>query len=365
MSREQNGIPGSGRRKRIVTIVGARPQFIKAFPLSRLFRLRPDYEEILVHTGQHFNWNMSDVFFAELGIESPRYSLNIHGGGHGAMTGRMLGAIEEILQNERPDATLVYGDTNSTLAGGLAAVKCDIPVVHVEAGLRSHNRRMPEEINRIVVDHVSSLLLCPTRKAVENLAGEGIAAAVYHVGDLMFDAVRIATPLASQSTILGRLGLIEKMYGLATFHRQENLASRTRMETIIRYLDQESRQRPLIIPIHPHTRDSMENAGLAFQSPAILTIPPLGYLDMCQLTRSAAIVLTDSGGLQREAYFHRVPCITLRNETEWIETIEHGWNRLWTVESFAPRRDIPDYDNAHAAEAIINVIDHELATTSR
>ena len=353
------------RPKRIVTIVGARPQFIKAFPLSRLFSLRPDYEEILVHTGQHFNWNMSDVFFAELGIESPRYSLNIHGGGHGVMTGRMLGAIEEILLQERPDAVLVYGDTNSTLAGGLAAVKCNIPVVHVEAGLRSHNRRMPEEINRVVVDHVSSLLLCPTRKAIDNLASEGITAAVYHVGDLMFDAVRIATPLASQSTILDRLGLSKKMYGLATFHRQENLVSRARMETIIRYLDRESRERPLVIPLHPHTKDSLESAGLAFDSPAILTMPPLGYLDMCQLTRSAAIVLTDSGGLQREAYFHRVPCITLRDETEWIETIEYGWNRLWTAEGFAPRRDIPDYDNTHAAEAIINVIDHELATGSR
>lgn len=279
------------------------------------------------------------------------------------MTGRMLGAIEEILLDEKPDATLVYGDTNSTLAGAVAAAKCNIPVIHVEAGLRSHNRQMPEEINRVVVDHVSSLLLCPTRRAVENLAREGIVRGVHCVGDLMFDAVRIAGPLAPQSTVLERLGLKEKSFGVTTFHRQENLANKSRMERIIRYLREEARIRPLVIPLHPRTSEALQNSGLAFDSDAIVTIPPLGYFDMCQLTRSSAIVLTDSGGLQREAYFYRVPCVTLRDETEWVETIECGWNRLWTTESFAPRREIPDYDTRHAAQAILDVLQTELPSS--
>lgn len=351
---------------RILTVVGARPQFVKAFPLSREFRRRNTIKEILVHTGQHFNWNMSDVFFSELGIDNPRYSLNIHGGPHGAMTGRMLAAIEEILLKERPDAVLVYGDTNSTLAGALAAAKCATPVVHVEAGLRSRNRNMPEEINRIVVDHLSSVLLSPTSTAVENLAREGITARVHRVGDLTFDAVRAVVPVAAEhSTILERLALTERSYGVATLHRQENLANRSRMAAIIAYLEEQAQVRPIVIPLHPRTQEALKQAEIAFSSRACRTIEPLGYVDMCQLVRCAAIVLTDSGGLQREAYAHRVPCVTLRDETEWTETIECGWNRLWTTPEFLPRRSVAEYENVCAAELIANSIEEFATALSR
>ena len=356
------GIPSTSRRqRRILTVVGARPQFVKAFPLSRELRLHDAFEEILVHTGQHFDWNMSDVFFTELGIETPRYNLNIHGGGHGAMTGRMLQAIEEILLAENPAGILVYGDTNSTLAGALAAAKCDVPIIHVEAGLRSHNRRMPEEVNRLVVDHLAAFLFCPTSRAVGNLEREGITSGVYRVGDLMYDAVKIAAPLARQhSGILERLGLKERAYGVATFHRQENLADRARMASIISYLHEQSRTLPLIVPLHPRTREAMEAASLAFEPGRITPIPPLGYLDMSHLINAAAMIFTDSGGLQREAYFHRVPCVTLRDETEWVETIECGWNRFWTSADFQPRRDIPELEEENAAEAIFHVLDAHL-----
>ena len=351
----------SRRPRRILTIVGARPQFVKAFPLSRELRLHDAFDEILVHTGQHFDWNMSDVFFTELGIEAPRYNLNIHGGGHGAMTGRMLQAIEDILITESPAAVLVYGDTNSTLAGALASAKCAVPVIHIEAGLRSYNRRMPEEVNRVVVDHLSSILLCPTFRAVENLAREGISSGVYRVGDLMFDAVKIATPLAMQhSGILERLGLAAGAYGVATFHRQENLANAARLAAIVDYLLNQSRSVPLVVPLHPRTREVLASASLGFERGAITPIPPLGYLDMCRLISAAAMVFTDSGGLQREAYFHRVPCITLRDETEWVETIECGWNRLWTSTAFCPRRDIPELEEENAAEAIFHLLDQQL-----
>jgi UDP-GlcNAc3NAcA epimerase len=351
----------SRRPRRILTIVGARPQFVKAFPLSRELRLHDAFDEILVHTGQHYDWNMSDVFFTELGIETPRYNLNIHGGGHGAMTGRMLQAIEEIMVAESPVGILVYGDTNSTLAGALAAAKCGVPVIHVEAGLRSYNRGIPEEVNRVVVDHLSSFLFCPTSRAAENLAQEGITSGVHRVGDLMFDAVKIATPLATQhSGILERLGLNERSYGVATFHRQENLASLSRIAAIVTYLQDQSRSLPLIVPLHPRTREVLASASLAFEGGTVTTIPPLGYLDMCRLINAAAMVFTDSGGLQREAYFHRVPCVTLRDETEWVETIECGWNRFWTCADFHPRREIPELEQENTAETIFHLLDRHL-----
>jgi UDP-GlcNAc3NAcA epimerase len=334
---------------------------VKAFPLSRELRLHDAFDEVLVHTGQHFDWNMSDVFFAELGIETPRYNLNIHGGGHGAMTGRMLQAIEDIVIAESPVGVLVYGDTNSTLAGALAAAKRGVTVIHVEAGLRSYNRGMPEEVNRVVVDHLSSFLFCPTSRAVGNLAREGITSGVHRVGDLMFDAVKIATPLARQhSGILERLGLNERAYGVATFHRQENLASLSRMADIVAYLQDQSRSLPLVVPLHPRTREVLASASLGFEGGSITTIPPLGYLDMCRLINAASIVFTDSGGLQREAYFHRVPCVTLRDETEWLETIECGWNRLWTSADFHPRREIPELEEENAAEAIFHLLEKSL-----
>jgi UDP-GlcNAc3NAcA epimerase len=349
------------RTRRIVTVLGARPQFIKAFPLSKLFHTRPGFEEIVVHTGQHFDANMSDVFFAELEMKAPAYSLGIHGGGQAAVTGRMLGAIEDILVSERPAAVLVYGDTNSTLAGGLAAVKTNIPVVHVESGLRSFNRRMPEEINRVVVDHLSSLLLCPTSNAANNLASEGITGSVHRVGDVMFDIARWVAPMAREkSSVLERLGLQPRTYGAATFHRNETLNSRLRVREIVDYLHQQAAAIPLILPMHPHTREVLSSLSITFD-PAVITITePLGYLDMYELVRLSSVVLTDSGGLQREAYFHRVPCITLRDETEWVETVESGWNRLWTEPDYQPRREIPDYERIDVAGAIFDVLDRFL-----
>lgn len=349
--------PGAQSAIRIVTVVGARPQFVKAFALSGALLRYPGLEEVLVHTGQHFNWNMSDVFFAELGIQNPKYNLNIHGGGHSAMTGRMLAAIEAIVLDENPTAILVYGDTNSTLAGAIAGAQSRVPVVHVEAGLRSYNRKMPEEINRVVVDHLSTLLLCPTHRAAENLAREGISAGVHIVGDLMFDSVLRAKSLAiAHSRILDRLAVEKKSYGVATFHRQENLEETGRLAAIVSYLRKQSRSIPLIVPLHPRTRKALHDAGVALQSERILVTEPLGYLDMNQLIGAAAVVLTDSGGLQREAYFHRVPCVTLRDETEWTETVESGWNRLWTVSDYAPRRPISEYEKTDVGDRIAQLL---------
>lgn len=353
----QRSIAGSPAR--IITVVGARPQFIKAFALSRTLRQSGDLEEILVHTGQHFNWNMSDVFFVELGIQRPKYNLNIHGGGHGAMTGQMLCALEEILLRENPAAILVYGDTNSTLAGALAGAKLSVPVVHIEAGLRSYNRKMPEEVNRIAVDHLSTLLFCPTQRAADNLAREGIATGVHIVGDLMFDTARLTASLAQHSEILSRLCLEKKAYGIATFHRQENLENPATLNAIASYLREYSESVPLLMPLHPRTKSALEKAGIALATERLRLIEPLGYLDMFRLISSAAVILTDSGGVQREAYFHRVPCITLRDETEWTETVESGWNRLWTSNDYLPRRPIPEYDIANAAERIAGSLARE------
>jgi UDP-GlcNAc3NAcA epimerase len=351
---------------RLVSVVGARPQFIKAFPFSRAVRAHPRFEEILVHTGQHFDGNMSDIFFTELGISRPRYNLDIHGGNHGAMTGRMLAAIEDVLVAEKPDAVLVYGDTNSTLAGALAASKLGVPVVHAEAGLRSYNRRMPEEINRVVADQLSAVLLCPTSAAVHNLAREGIVAGVHRTGDLMYDAALLAMPLAeSHATILKRLGLAPKSYGVATVHRAENTDDAVQLARIAAFLAEEARKQPIVLPLHPRTREAAKNAGVDFAKNGVRDIDPLGYLDMCALLHAANIVFTDSGGLQKEAYFHRVPCVTLRNETEWVETIANGWNRLWTVPDYRPRRPIEDYGDGHAADEILGILSTALGRARR
>lgn len=347
---------GTGPIK-LVTVVGARPQFVKAFPLSRLLRKSGEFDEAMIHTGQHFDPAMSDIFFAELGIEPPRHFLDIHGGTHGDMTGRMLGAIEKLLISERPRAVIVYGDTNSTLAGALAAAKLNLPIIHIEAGLRSYNRRMPEEVNRIVVDHLSSILLCPTERAATNLALEGIKEEVYVVGDLTFDTAALATPVAVRtSRILEHLGLKSGGYGVVTFHREENVASADRLQRIAAFLERESHERPLILPLHPRTRDALQRAQIVLQAPRVKAIEPLGYLDMLRLIRSAEIVITDSGGLQREAYYHRVPCVTLRDETEWRETIDFGWNRLWDIHDYRPRREIPSFGEEGAAQRIVQVI---------
>lgn len=324
---------------KIVTVIGARPQFIKAAPVSTEFKHTPDVTEVLVHTGQHHDSNMSDVFFHELGIDNPKWHLGISGGSHGSMTGRMLEAIETVLIAEKPDWLLVYGDTNSTLAGALAAAKLHIRVAHVEAGLRSFNRRMPEEVNRVMVDHLSSILFAPTITAVANLEREGLGGErTLQVGDVMLDAVRHFGPIAEQKTaVYERLGVEPLNYVLATVHRAENTDDPIRLNTIISELVTLSESLPVVLPVHPRTRKLLERENVLRELPSSLKVTdPLGYLEMVALERNAVVIATDSGGVQKEAYFHRVPCVTLRDETEWVELIEAGWNRLCPPVEGAP-----------------------------
>lgn len=339
----------------ILTVVGARPQFIKAAAVSRAIRASADVSEIMVHTGQHFDEMMSDVFFRELEIGKPEVNLAIHGGTHGAMTGQMLAGIESCLLERKPDWVLVYGDTNSTLAGALAAAKLHIPVVHVEAGLRSFNRRMPEEVNRVLTDHVSALLLSPTMTGVRNLQAEGITRGVHHVGDVMYDAMLHAQKRSREmSSILADLGLGEGGFALATVHRAENTDDPARLQAVMNAIIRTAAGLPVILPVHPRTRQAIARSGTQLGS--IRTIDPVGYIDMVRLLDGAKVVLTDSGGLQKEAYFARRPCVTLRDETEWTETLEHGWNRLWTTPDWKPRSDITDYGTGQAAEAVLDAI---------
>lgn len=341
--------------KQFATIVGARPQFIKAAPLSlAIARSDGAAREIGVHTGQHFDDNMAGVFFRELAIPQPAAMLNIAGGPHGQMTGRMLEATEAVLVETKPDAVIVFGDTNSTLAGALAGAKLGIPLVHVEAGLRSFNRAMPEEINRVVADHVSQLLLCPTTSAVANLAREGITRGVHHVGDLMYDCTLAVMPIIRQrSKILETLSLAPDRYILATVHRAENTADRASLSAIMDYLRELAGDRTIVFPLHPRTRAAAEAMGVRLGGLNVRLLEPLGYFDTQMLLSHAALLATDSGGMQKEAYFHRVPCVTLRRETEWVETIEAGWNRLWHVPNYRTRQDIAEYGDGHAADAIL------------
>jgi UDP-N-acetylglucosamine 2-epimerase len=310
---------------KIVTIVGARPQFIKAAPVGR--RLRRQAQEILVHTGQHYDDNMSAVFFRELGLPEPEYHLGVGSGSHGAQTGQMLARIEAVLLVEKPDWVLVYGDTNSTLAGALAAAKLHIPVAHVEAGLRSFNRRMPEEINRLVADRLAALLLCPSRTAVDYLAAEGLTAGVHLVGDVMADALREAAARAqNESTVLERLELEPGRYLLATVHRAENTDDLDHLRGILAAFA--ALDETIIFPVHPRTRGVLTHLDGALPAPRVRLIEPVGYLDMARLAGAARLILTDSGGLQKEAYWLGVPCVTLRDETEWVETVQAGWNVL-------------------------------------
>ena len=335
----------------LLTVVGARPQFIKAAPVNHALRRIGGVREILVHTGQHFDAAMSDIFFQELDIAPPEHNLEVNSLGHGAMTGRMLEKLEAVMLAEKPDAVMIYGDTNSTVAGALAAAKLHIPVAHVEAGLRSFNRRMPEEINRVMADHLSALLLSPTQTGVDNLRLEGITQGVHHVGDVMYDITQTAVERArGQSTILSREGLVPGAYQVATIHRAENTNDPDRFERVLSWLEQAAKTSPVVMPVHPRTRKLLEARGRSLAN--VRLIAPLGYLDMAWLVNQSAGVITDSGGLQKEAYFHRVPCTTLRDETEWVETIEAGWNRLWTVETYAPRRDIADYGSGQASDII-------------
>ncbi|MCO5090675.1 non-hydrolyzing UDP-N-acetylglucosamine 2-epimerase [Bosea sp. (in: a-proteobacteria)] len=339
----------------VLTVVGARPQFIKAAAVSRAIRASDDFSEIMLHTGQHFDEMMSDVFFRELEIGKPEVNLAIHGGTHGAMTGQMLAGIEACLIKRRPDWVLVYGDTNSTLAGALAAAKLHIPVVHVEAGLRSFNRRMPEEVNRVLTDHVSALLLSPTMTGVCNLQAEGITRGVHHVGDVMYDAMLHAQKRSREtSTILADLRLSEGGFALATVHRAENTDDPARLQAVMDAIVDAAGGLPVVLPVHPRTRQAI--ARHATRLGPIRTIDPVGYIDMVRLLDGAKLVLTDSGGLQKEAYFARRPCVTLRDETEWTETLDHGWNRLWTVPDWKPRSDIADYGTGQAAAAVLDAI---------
>jgi len=341
--------------KTIMTVIGARPQFIKAAPLSSAIR-NAGMREVIVHTGQHFDAAMSDVFFDELGIPEPDHKLEINSLGHGAMTGRMLEALETVVIQDRPDWLLIYGDTNSTLAGALCASKLGIPVAHVESGLRSYNRAMPEEINRVVADHLSDLLFCPTKSSVQNLTNEGIVKGVHLVGDVMFDATIAATRRAqTRSDILDNLGLQPRTYAVATIHRAENTDNLDRFSQIVRHLEAAAQQHTIVMPVHPRTRKLMDRESL--RPAGVRLVDPLGYLDMCWLTHNCTEVITDSGGLQKEAYFHKVPCTTLRDETEWTETIDAGWNRLWTQPNYSGvRRDIADYGDGHASQKIAAIL---------
>lgn len=312
---------------KIVTIVGARPQFIKAAAVSREFSKHKEIQEVIVHTGQHFDKNMSDVFFEEMQIPQPNYNLNIHGLSHGAMTGQMLEGIEKILLNEKPHFVLVYGDTNSTLAGALAAKKLHIKVIHVEAGLRSFNMDMPEEINRILTDRISDILFCPTDAAVQNLKNEGMDkmnVSIIKNGDVMQDAALFyAREAEKKSTIIKKLGLNE--FVLCTIHRAENTDNIDNLKSIIEGLNRINQEVNVVVPLHPRTKNILDKEKIATQ---FTIIEPVGYFDMIMLLKHCKLVITDSGGLQKEAFFFRKNCVTLRNETEWVELVENGYNTL-------------------------------------
>ncbi len=346
---------------KVFSVVGARPQFIKARPLSTALEAS-GVSEFLLHTGQHYDAGMSERFFTELGLRLPNVNLGIGSGPHGAQTGRMLAGIEEHLVQWKPDVLLIYGDTNSTVAAALAAAKLHIPIAHVEAGLRSRNRRMPEEINRVIADHLSARLYCPSAEAAANLIAEGIHDGVEIVGDVMHDALRYFLPIAMQrSDVLDRLALSERNYHVATLHRADLTDDATLLKGMLCALGE--LDRPVILPLHPRTRARLE--ALAWSPPAgskLLLISPLGYLDMLRIVASADRVITDSGGLQKEAYWLRRPCVTLREETEWTETVAAGWNRLAGTSASALRQAIgiapaadhpPLYGDGHAAGRIV------------
>ena len=312
--------------KKIVTILGARPQFVKAAVLSRIIASHNQIEEVIVHTGQHYDVNMSTVFFEEMHIPTPKYNLNINDMSHGAMTGHMFMAIEDVLEKEKPNAVVVFGDTNSTLAGALAAKKMNIKVIHIEAGLRSFNMKMPEEVNRVLTDRISDLLLCPTETAIQNLEKEGFHnfdSKVIKCGDIMKDAVTFYSQIsADNSSILKDLKLENNKFVVATIHRQENTDDIAKLKTIFEALEAIHKEIEVILPLHPRTRKILEEHALHYN---ITTIDPIGYYDMLELLKSCAMVITDSGGLQKEAYFNKKHCIIVREETEWIELVSNDF----------------------------------------
>src|SRR5690554_6304137 len=310
---------------KVITVVGARPQFVKAAVVSRAFQ-KLNIQEKIVHTGQHFDKNMSDVFFTEMQIPKPAYNLEVHGLNHGAMTGRMLEKIEEVLVKEKPQVVLVYGDTNSTLAAALAAQKIHIPVAHVEAGLRSFNMKMPEEINRILTDRVADVLFCPTSTAVENLKNEGFEnfdAEILNVGDVMYDAALFYADKSFKPNVD-----IPSKYVLCTLHRAENTDDSMRLKSIFKSLEVISKISPVIIPLHPRTKSKLININYDFDNSDIIFINPVSYFEMIWLLQNCHFVMTDSGGLQKEAYFFKKYCVTLRDETEWVELVDNEFNIL-------------------------------------
>ena len=355
---------------KVVSVIGARPQFIKAATITRL--IRRCHKEILVHTGQHYDNNMSAVFFDELGILTPEYNLCIGSGSHGLQTGAMLVEIEKVLLKEGPDWVVVYGDTNSTLAGALAAAKLNIPVAHVESGLRSYNRKMPEEINRVIVDHLSDLLFCPSQVAVDNLAIEGIRIGVHLVGDVMLDTLQyVSGRTAECRNILQHFDIQEKDYILVTIHRAENTDNINRLESILAALNEANEL--IVFSVHPRTQKALQR--LVYSAPKhVKLIEPVSYQEMVCLESMARMVLTDSGGIQKEAYWLKTPCITLRDETEWIETVEVGWNILVgtdsqrilaALSSFTPPENHPPlYGEPGASERCVKLLEKYSKTSS-
>ena len=362
---------------KIVTIIGARPQFIKAAMISRAIAAHNSVgenrkiEEYILHTGQHYDANMNDVFLKELNIKKPDWQLRCGGMASSTkMLAEMLTGIEKALLECQPDYVLVYGDTTSTLAGALAASQLHIPVIHIEAGLRSFNKQMPEEINRILTDHIASMLFCPTYKAVENLAKERIAEGIFHTGDVMYDAALSFGKIAEEkSVILSTLGLQSKKFRLCTVHRAENTDNPERLtQIILALLEIATPDCPVIFPLHPRTKVYINNYKLnatIASNTALRMIDPVDYLDMVMLEKNAETIFTDSGGVQKEAYFHRTPCVTLREETEWTETVEAGWNQIagFKTEKIieclsrkTEKSEIKEYGDGHASEKIINAV---------
>ena len=359
---------------KLLTVVGARPQFIKAAVISRAlpsFNSRKGgrrmIQEVLVHTGQHYDDDMSEVFFRELGIPAPAHHLGIGSGPQGQQTGRMLEGLERVIEQETPDMVLVYGDTNSTLAGGLAAAKLHIPIAHVEAGLRSYNRMMAEEVNRVLVDHLSAWLFCPTARSVKNLSCEGLVSGVHHVGDVMYDSLLYnLKQIGSGTDLLSSVGLKPEAYALATIHRAETTDNPEILRPLIQALGLIGL--PVLLPLHPRTKGAMHRAGIAELPAGVQLIPPVSYHDMLALERQARLILTDSGGVQKEAFWLGRPCVTLRGETEWVETVEEGWNRvagtnpesvvasaLAALEQNRPEPGKP-YGDGRAGERILDVL---------
>ena len=359
---------------KILTIVGARPQFIKVAPVSIEFSKEKNVQEIIIHTGQHFDKKMSDIFFNEMSLPIPKYNLEIGGGSHGSNTGKMLEKIENVLLEEKPDCVLVYGDTNSTLAGALAASKLHIPVMHVEAGIRSFNRRMPEEINRLLTDHISEICFAPTTNAVSNLEKEGIEKSkIIMSDDVMADASRIYGEISNQnSEIIDKLNLRGKPFILATIHRAENTDNKEILESILSAFGKVKNYKniEIILPIHPRTMKAIELNNLTFLLEYFTCIDPVGFLDMISLEKHASLIVTDSGGVQKEAFFNNTKCITVRTETEWVELVNCGWNTLVDPhdpekiyseiiknleQQFMPNK--PDlYGNGYAAKEIVKNI---------